>query len=1142
MRALDANLAQRQAADGQSSVWVAAAAGTGKTKVLTDRVLALMLAGSEPSRILCLTFTKAAAAEMANRINERLSRWTTIERGRLAQDLQALTGLMPDDAALNHARRLFARVLDAPGGMRIETIHAFCQSLLRRFPIEAGVAPHFEVMDERSAGEALAAAREEVLAAARSGDDESLSAALAEVTRHTPESGFAELMSALALERARLRRALRDGHDGFVASLYRLLGLSPGTTAEGIAAAACATGACDEAGLRAAAQAMLASTSKRDKERGTLLATWLAGPAQRAAAFDDYLTIYFTREGELRQDIATRGLAAKDPASAAALAAEAARLQEVTKRRQAAALHEATAALIRLSDVLLAAYERHKEKGALLDYDDLVLRARDLLQRPGVAPWVLFKLDGGLDHILVDEAQDTNPEQWEVVAALADEFFSGEGARPEQRTIFAVGDAKQSIYSFQRADPHAFLRMRDHFAARVAAAHQQWRVVDLDISFRSTAAVLQTVDAVFAREAARSGVAFDGARIRHTPFRAGQAGLAELWPLVEPLPPPEMQPWEPPVAQRQTREPQARLALAIAGTVRRWLDKGERLASRDRPVQAGDVMVLVQRRSAFVGDLVRALKQMEVAVAGVDRMFLTDQLAVQDMMALGNFLLLPEDDLTLATVLKGPLFGFDDDRLFALAFLRGERSLWSELRRRAKDDPAFTHAAAELSSLLARADFVPPYELFAEVLGARGGRRAALARLGPEAADPLDEFLSAALAFERAHSPSLQGFLHWLATGDAEVKRDLDQRGRSEVRILTVHGAKGLQAPIVFLPDTIRVPSQMPSLLWTEAGMPLWLAHRGCGAAPAELARTAARQRRDEEHRRLLYVALTRAEDRLYICGWRGRREPAGDCWYRLIGAGMKDAEGSAEIAIDLAAVAGAEGWSGLGWRLEAPQKSPPKADDRTAPLLAAGSALPGWVAQPTPREPSPPRPLAPSRPRQAEPAVRSPLGADEGTGFRRGRLIHRLLQSLPDLAPAGRQGAAQRYLALPVHGLGPREQEEMLRETLAVLDHPEFAAIFGPGSQAEVPVVGLLGSKALAGQIDRLVVTEDAVLIVDYKTLRPPPQSEAEVPPAYLEQLAAYAMAMAAIYPGRPVRCALLWTDGPRLMPISPALLAQGF
>jgi ATP-dependent helicase/nuclease subunit A len=489
-------------------------------------------------------------------------------------------------------------------------------------------------------------------------------------------------------------------------------------------------------------------------------------------------------------------------------------------------------------------------------------------------------------------------------------------------------------------------------------------------------------------------------------------------------------------------------------------------------------------------------------------------------------------------VLKGPLIGFDEDCLFRLAHERGDGvTLWTELRRRRGEDEAFAGAGTVLQELLARVDYAPPYELIAEILGARGGRRKWLARLGPEAGDPLDELMAASLAYERQHGTSLQGFLHWLGTGDIEVKRDFDLSGRDEVRIMTVHGAKGLQAPIVFLPDTMGVPPpQAPSVLWTEDGLPLWRAHAGCGAPALDRARALAQQKKDEEYRRLLYVAMTRAEDRLYVCGWHGKRAPPPDCWYGLVEAGLESAPGVVESSF---AAPIADGWEGKSLALVTLQSVPPEADTRAIAGRPGPLALPDWCRSPPKPEPSPPKPLAPSRPERAEPAPRSPLGDDGGAGFRRGLLVHRLLQTLPQLDPGARGAAARRFLALPVHELEPDEQKALLAETLAVLDDPETAPLFGPGSLAEVPVVGVIGGRVLSGRIDRLVVTDEAVLIVDYKTLRPVPADEDRIPALYIDQLRAYRAAVAQVYPGRAVRCALLWTDGPTLMQVSQRRLA---
>ena len=1145
----DFNEAARQqqfATDGRMSVWVTASAGTGKTKVLTDRALNLLLGGSPPGRILCLTFTKAAAAEMANRINDRLSQWTTLADCALSQALVGVTGTSPDHALLEHARRLFAQVLDTPGGMKIMTIHAFCQSLLRRFPIEAEIAPHFEVMDERSAAEALGEAREAVLAIARSGADPDLAKALTEITRYLGEESFSELLVALALERSRLRQLLdHGGLEDCFDRLHAILDVSFGTTVAAILETACSEAAFDGVGLRKAAEGLQASAASSDRERGGLIAAWLANPTDRLALLDDYVSAYLTLDGIIRKTLLTKKVAATYPEIAAALLSEAERVHSLQAARSACALLRATEAMLRLAAALLVEYERYKTMHARLDYDDLILKTRDLLRRSGVAAWVLFKLDGGLDHILVDEAQDTNPEQWQVIAALAEEFFSGRGARETERTIFAVGDAKQSIYSFQRADPREFQHMRSHFRNRVATASEHpgnwhWREVALDISFRSTEAVLEAIDAVFAQPAANAGVAPDDVAIRHIAQRRGHAGRVELWPPVEPDPIEMPEPWQAPDIQRRSRDPSSRLAAAIAAQIRQWLDSGERLDARGRRLRAGDIMVLVRRRGRFVTALVRALKQRGVPVAGVDRMVLTDQLAVEDLIALGRFLLLPEDDLTLAALLKSPLYGIDEDLLFELAHGRGEQSLWAALRRRAAHDPRLRHAAEELAALLARADFIAPYELFADVLSARGGRREALSRLGPEAADPLDEFLALALAYERAHIPSLEGFLHWLVTGAVEIKRDLDQRDRDEVRVLTVHGAKGLQAPIVILPDTLQAPAQIPRLLWTADGLPLWSPRKELDAPAAQAARQAALQLRDDEYRRLLYVAMTRAEDRLYICGWRTRRSPTQHCWYDLAATGL--ASLAQPVEFDFAPLIGKDGWAGTGLRHDRRQSVAAKPDAHDVARSTPDAELPPWARSLPPAEPVPPRPLAPSRPTLVEPAVRSPLGLlgaeDNRAGFKRGLLVHRLLQILPDLPAAQRRTAAERFLARPVHGLDAGEQAAIAAEILAILDAPQFSALFGPDSQAEVPLVGLVGDYAIAGQIDRLVVGARDVLIVDYKSLRPAPAQDSEVPPAYLRQLAAYRAAISAIYPGREVRCALLWTDGPHLMFVGTALL----
>jgi ATP-dependent helicase/nuclease subunit A len=955
-------------------------------------------------------------------------------------------------------------------------------------------------------------------------------------------------MRLLIGERPQLQRLLVqfDGIEPLIRAVHRRLRADPSTTAEHLRVAGCADTELELMGLRLAAEAM-ARGSASDCKNGAVLAAWLAGTVdQRVAAIVSYAKVFFRSTGEIKDKFVTNGVARADPGITAILQAEAERLADLLDRCNAATIAAATAGLLRLGAEMLECYAAHKRSRALLDYDDLVLMTRDLLRRPGVAPWVLFKLDGGLDHILIDEAQDTNPEQWDVIAALADEFFSGEGARSETRTVFAVGDPKQSIFSFQRADPASFDRMRRFFRNRVYGARQDnWDEVPLTISFRSSAAILDAVNAIFVQPDAQEGLFVAGHWPRHDPSRAGQAGLVELWPPAEPIAASPVEPWAVPTERRAGDSPRGRLAKLVAERIAAMIRNGDRLESRGREVRAGDVLVLVRRRDALVEELVRELKQRGVPVAGVDRMVLTEQIAVMDLVALGQFLLLPEDDLTLATVLKSPFVGLTEDELFALAHPRGHRRLWTELRQRADETVAFKSAHAFLSELLARADFMPPYELYADLLGRRGGRKALLQRLGPDAADPIDEFLNLALAFERTHVPSLQGFLQWLGGGGVEVKRDLDQDAGGQVRIMTVHGAKGLQAPIVFLPDTMQTPRHTARLLWIEDSqrrrLPLWSPRVPYDDTCAAGGREAQRRLDAEEHNRLLYVALTRAEDRLYVCGWHGRQTPADDCWYHLIANGIASIARSFEF--DCRPELGAQGWGGRGRRLITEQTAVRETESRSPRTMQPiPSGLPNWHADPPPAEAAGARPLTPSRPEGAEPSVRTPIGPDDRVRFRRGLLIHRLLELLPELPRERRPDACRRFLARPIHELDAGAQDEIARETLRVLDDPVYAPLFGPGSRAEVRVAGEIagvhGTMVLSGQVDRLVVTADEVLVLDYKTNRPPPTVEDEVAEIYFRQMAAYRAVLRSIYPGRTVGCALLWTDGPRLMPLSSRLL----
>jgi len=1158
---------QIRAADPAYSAWVSANAGTGKTRVLTDRIARLLLRRVRPEKILCLTYTKAAAAEMKNRIADRLGEWAGMSDDDLRPVLARLTGRPPEADDLVRARRLFAATLDAPGGgVHVNTIHAFCQSLLARFPVEAGIAPHAGVMDEREAAALQREAQAHVFARIVGGEPGTapLGEALAYLAGVLQPEDFSALVRDMLSSGRKFQRALalHGGPDGMIAAVRRALGVADGETEDTATNAACEDGAFDAEALTEAAS-VLAGGNKTEQARAPMIRTWVeASPRERITEhWEPYLDVFLTKDRAPRADKGLISVKTMDtrPDVDRAIHAEQARLAGVAEKLRAVRTATGTAHLIAIGAALDEAYEAIKRDRAQLDYDDLIFKALALLEGEQAVSWVHYKLDGGIDHILVDEAQDTSPPQWDIIRSLSLEMFSGEGTREEEtgdpnappaRTMFAVGDEKQSIYSFQGADPSGFAEAREWFRARAKGIGKTLRTVALDQSFRTTKPVLDAVDAVFARGLARDGVVEGEAEMRHRPFRRDHAGAIELWPAIERRERDDGNPWLP-VDEVREESPLAQTAERIAATIERWISKGEVLPSLGRPVHAGDIMILVERRTQFAEEMVKRLKNHGIEVAGSDRMKLVDQIAVMDLIAAANAALLIDDDLTLATVLKGPFVGLNEDDLYALAHGRPNAgrpgSLWSALRERARTQPDGPWQVAHdaIAAIRARADTMPPYEFFASLLGEARGRRRLYARLGAEAADPLNEFLGLALLHERQHPPTLQGFLRWIESGANEIKRDLEVVDRA-VRVMTVHGAKGLEAPIVILPDTCGETKgrSVPAVVWmsdTAGGppLPIWPGAKANHTADVAEAKSAMDARGAAENHRLLYVAMTRARDRLHVTGWeRGKKAKGAEhgrkegSWYELIRPALEEIPGGEPF----------EAPGGEGLRVVSPQIADPERDGGESVMQQLMPMAEPWMLVPPAPEADPPDPLAPSRASEHEPPALSPFAGDDTSRFRRGRLIHRLLQTLPDIAAERRSDAARCWLAASAPDLNDGERAEIAMETLRIVEDPAFADLFGPASLAEVPIAGLVqtseGRRAISGQVDRLAVTEDVVTVIDYKTNRPPPDKEADVSPAYLGQMAAYRAAIRSVFPNRGVRCVLLWTDGPRAMVLSDETL----
>ena len=1108
---------QLDAADPKRSVFVTANAGSGKTKVLVDRIARLLLEGSKPSAFLCITYTKAAAAEMQRRLFERLGGWCVTSNEKLAAELKELGA---DAADLGRARALFAQALEAPGGLRIQTIHAFCERLLARFPLEAGVPPGFDIADEARSAALLAQARADTALGAD---------APAEAFRR-----FASRLSGDQLERLLDRLALqRSDFHRFVAHRDLVLVVEPQIrsrhkvrqTAEQFCRVFIAQH--DWNALREAAR-VLSSGSAQDQNTAERLSSLLECiEGAPASALPPCFAFAFTDggKGDVYKKFVTVTLGKSHPWLEPLLRGFADACVDARETLNGIERAEDAIAALQLALMLDRTYQAAKQRAGALDFDDLIEHAHALLRRSDAAPWVLYKLDGGLDHILIDEGQDTSPTQWDLIAPLQDEFFAGAGARPRPRTMFAVGDPKQSIYGFQGADPARFLHEAQQLEKRSRRAKHDFIAPVLETSFRSAPEVLRAVDAVFADKEIVAAAPGKHDEIRHLAARDKDGGAVEVWPLAmrpEVLP---AVPWDAPMDVQTEASVHAQLAKSIAARVKEMMAAREAVWDKagPRPMRAGDVLALVRTRGAMFRELIKAFKRAGLPVAGADRMVLRDELAVEDCLALMRVALDPADDLALASMLKGPWVNLDDDDadIFPLAYGRQRETLYARLM--ASTEAKYAFARTFVNELVARAG-ADPFSFLSWALetphpgGATGWERV-FARLGNESRDPLEELLQRALHLAPREAPTLQRFLYDIEVDAGQIKRELEAE-TGAVRVMTVHGAKGLEAPVVILPDCTAEAKDKPEegLIFDDAEGPyISFRQRDDDKKVAE-ARAAHEERMLGEHWRLLYVAMTRARDRLIVCGAQWRNAESDESWRLAV-----------EQALGKLGAAPCETPYGEGLRLGAPSYAEARAEH-----VQVSAALPAWAKTLAPGTQQ--RELAvPSRIAHVDAALFSPRG-DGRRRFRRGLLIHGLLERLPEIAPERRAEAARAWLKRK--GASEDEIETFAREALAVIGDARFAAAFGPMSRAEAPIIGEAAGKAVRGVVDRLAVDGDHVLVLDFKTDRPAPQHAEKAPRAYVLQLALYREVLRKIFPGKAVNCALLWTEAPLLMALPDALL----
>ncbi len=1172
------NQRQAVATNPELSIWVSANAGSGKTYVLSRRVIRLLLQGNKPSELLCLTFTKAAAAEMSNRVFKILGEWTMMPDDKLSDAIAELTGNTAYSKDLVRARKLFAIALDTPGGLRIQTIHAFCESLLHQFPLEANIPGHFEMMDDLEQQTLIEEAKRSVIlkslgelsGISKGHEDELhfskvLPEAFATIREHASDMAIDDAISQLIHNREDFNEWVRRG-GGDVATAFKAawdnFSLTPDNSSEKLykefsEQTSYAEG--DIENLLSLASTKTAAGYQKLVEQINFIRHCKDSKIQHEKRCE----ICLTGKQEPRKALVHKTFLENEPHQLSLFEAEQELLISQLNRLKTLDALKASQALFSVAEAILLEYARLKQKRSRLDFSDLISKTANLLGRNEISAWVQYKLDSGISHVLVDEAQDTSPLQWKIIEAITSEFYAGKGTKEKIRTVFVVGDEKQSIYSFQGADPKEFYEQYRNLIKKSENAQLGFKRVALNMSFRSTQEVLSAVDQVFSLPENSKGLNELGENQSHSANRISDRGEVILWP--QELKPKRVEKtdWRKPPGEPSETDAEIRLANKIAQTIKYWIDTEEKLPGRDKPIQFGDILILVRKRDRFVSAINRALKQKGLVSAGADRLKLTEHIAIEDMIALGRFASMQMDDLSLAGILKSPLFDFSEEDLFTVCHDRQKKSLFAHLISLSTDNNALkltsslkdklNETVTVLRVIRKDASRLPVYEFFARLFAKTNLRQKYHARLGHEVEEILDGFFQAAMNYDNRSGLGLQGFIETMISSKPELKREIDMDA-NEIRVITTHSSKGLEAPIVFLVDpsnkaydTRHAPAIINFRSQEGKEIYLWQAKKSNPIKETVPIYEAIEEANEEEYRRLLYVAMTRAADRLIVCGYRNEEPPKHPHWYQMIEDGLNapriDPKLEGQLKEVPLPVLNTLGRQWVIKNVDYKKKDLKKSEDT---VVSSHIDLPDWL-KPTPQEPSPPRPLSPSGVLdllEISEDKDTEIFTNSVSAMERGNAVHHLLQILPDVEPSQRSSIIEAYFGSSGFTFSDQNKSEIATMVRDLLNQPENSWLFSPESKTEVDIAGQIRisnkTHMVRGKIDRLIVKDDVVTIVDYKTNRIVPIKANEVSSEYLAQMALYRELLRDMYPNRQVECLLVWTQNASMMKIEDRLLDE--
>ncbi|HSQ98164.1 MAG TPA: double-strand break repair helicase AddA [Rickettsiales bacterium] len=1099
---------QSIASNPEYSIWTSASAGSGKTTVLVKRLLRMLLSGIQPSKILCITFTNTGAVEMRNRINSRLARWLSLDDKELEEEIVSLEGDYTNiNEKVKRARTLFAKILDYSNDFKILTIHSFCQQIIKRFPLEANIIPNFKIADEIASSELLLQAKDELLKI----NNPEVKEAVKYVFTYVNEDQFINLLQQTIGQKDNLLylKSKFNTTEGVINEIRKSFDLKLEDNIEALE-----NDFLSKLDLSIFNDELINDIENIGKQTDLKFIRFF----KKEFNLNEYILLFLTQENKMRTKVLTNDVIKNFPQLTDFSEFEALRVFDFIEKRNNLINFEFTANFLRLVYCIFDIYSALKKDAGYLDYSDLIFETDRLLNDSkyknlnGENPysnWINYKLDEGIDHLLIDEAQDTSPIQWDIVRSITEEFFSGYGQKENlNRTIFVVGDEKQSIFSFQGADPSNFHLILKEYEKKINDCGKKFENIFLETSFRSLKSILSITDEIFKEPFRKNAISKLQNIIKHNIVRQDGLGKVEIWPLVEndikkPEKTEEIPNWEINYLEEIELTNKQKLAETISKEVNTWFQKGKIIFSRKdrvfRPLKYSDIMILVKKRDKdFINYLIRQFNKYNIPTMGNDRFNLSESIISQDIISLCKFVLFNEDDLNLANIIKSPILSMTEGDLYKLCKYKNENncSLWSALCNN-----------EFLNDLIEKSQILTPYEFLFYLFETKNIRKKFKERFLYLADEVLNEILNIANDYEKNHNnATLLSFIEFLEKSDLEIKRDMDQSA-NEIKIITVHSSKGMESPIIILPDTNHTLGQIQKIdsvldyKIDGCDFTLPILTKEKTIFTENLVKERIKKDAEEEYLRLLYVAITRAENELYVCDCK-KKSINENCWYEILRQSINNTNPktrkSENFKEDILYIGDED-------KFDNSQKTEINSIEIQDEI---NSIIPIILQSKDSKEES--KIINPSL-YYAENIISKPH--EESINIQKGKLVHKLLEILPE--------AKEKEKIADIYLKNSQYKNEIKDTVFNILD--KFKHLFEKNSKAEVAVFGKIGNDIISGQIDRLTITEDKVFIIDYKNTNYLPK---QVPEKYKKQLELYKILLEKIYPDKIIECYILWTS----------------